>query len=126
MKKQWIYFYIKLLISFFVYFLLNSYFNYLFSLNMKIMIIIFLNFIIISVVFILKNKNTYVCGIITSSVFLVLTIGEIIRIFFLAKRNIGESGFGILEIICLLPLLIINFIYLILYCIKLKSLYHNV
>ena len=125
MKNKWSLFYIEILFFYLIYFPLNSLFNYTFLLNLKIMIILLLLIILISIVFIEKRKSSYIYGITISSLFIIFMVGEIIFILFLAKNNIGESGFGIIEILSIIPQLILHFIYLFSNCYQYKNIHQK-
>lgn len=122
MKTKWINFYIRTIISFFIYYLLNLYIKYDFCLNIYVITILLVFIILTSIFFILKKYCVYLCGIITTAIFSVFILIEIFYIFLLAKNNIGESGFGIFEIISLMPLLGTNAIFLTYNSIKFKKL----
>lgn len=113
MHKEWMYFYLRTTLIFFIYYLLNSYINYTFCLNIKLISILLVLIIVLSFVWQYKQFNVYIYGMIITLIFMVLIFLKIIQLYILAKNNIGESGFGILEIISLIPMLIINLGFLI-------------
>lgn len=113
MHKEWMYFYLRTTLIFFIYYLLNSYINYTFCLNIKLISILLVLIIVLSFVWQYKQFNVYIYGMIITLIFMVLIFFKIIQLYILAKNNIGESGFGILEIISLIPMLIINLVFLI-------------
>lgn len=121
MKTVWINFYIRTAITFFIYYLLDSYIKYSFFLDFKLITSFLILIILSSIAFQLKKFSVYLCGIISTSIFLILIFAGIIQIFFLAKNNIGESGFGIFEIICLIPLFIINIVFFTYNCYQYKK-----
>ena len=122
MKTKWINFYIRTVISFLIYYLLNLYINYNFCLNIYIITILFVFIILIALFFIMKNYSVYLCGIITTGIFQIFLFVGIIYILHAINRNIGESGFGIFEIVSLIPLLLLNVVFLIYNCYKFKKL----
>lgn len=112
MKYQWLKFYIQTAIFFSVYYLLNSYIQYTFILNIKIITIMLAVVLLFSIIFLLKKYCVYLYGLIISVVCLLFLFIEIIQIYILARKNIGESGFGIFEILSLIPLVTLNLVYL--------------
>jgi len=120
MKTKWINFYIRIAISFLIYYLSNLYINYSYFLNISFVLIYFVFVVALSVFFIIKKYCVHLCGIISSLIILLPIFGELIQIFFLATKNIGESGFGIIEILSLIPMLFMNISYLIFNCYQYK------
>ena len=68
--------------------------------------------LLFSIIFLLKKYCVYLYGLIISVVCLLFLFIEIIQIYILARKNIGESGFGIFEILSLIPLVTLNLVYL--------------
>lgn len=112
MKSQWVKFYIQISIFFSTYYLLNSYIHYSFVLNMEVITILLVVVILFSLIFFLKKYSVNLYGLIISVVCLLFLFIEIIQIYILASKNIGESGFGIFEILSLIPLVAQNLVYL--------------
>lgn len=112
MKTKWINFYLRTAITFFIYFFLNEYIQYDFLLEKKVVVIFFLFTILFSIIFYLKKNCVYLFGIISGTIFLLLVLIEIIHLYDISRHNIGESGFGIVEIISLIPLLLINIFFI--------------
>ena len=111
MRKDWLLFYIKILFFYILYYSLNLYMQYSFILNFRIMTTLLISIIIISIIFICTKSNVYLFSLIIFGIFFLIVFIEMVEIFILAKKNIGESGFGILEIIGMIPLLILSLVF---------------
>lgn len=85
--------------------------QYSFILNFRIMTTLLISIIIISIIFICTKSNVYLFSLIIFGIFFLIVFIEMVEIFILAKKNIGESGFGILEIIGMIPLLILSLVF---------------
>ena len=113
-KVGWITFYVRTIISFIVYYVIDLYIHYTFLLNKKVMISILTGIVIVSMFFIIRKHSVYLYGLIISGLCFFLVITEIAHVFILMNKNKGEAGFGIVEIISMAPLLIMSLVFLVL------------